>query len=91
MAANTTLDGDWPYRALLWWHVWSMNATYLHIPKTGGSVIEQADRRSSIWHLRMLPQSTLHALCHRLAESGAILPQRSGARSSPVLPFDWSW
>ena len=30
----------WTYAALLWASAWDANATFLHIPKTGGSVVE---------------------------------------------------
>ena len=34
---------DWAYAALLWSSAWDGNFTFLHLPKTGGSLVEELD------------------------------------------------
>ena len=46
----------WAYSALLYWTIWSRNHTFLHIPKTGGSVIEALDGENGRELLTMLPK-----------------------------------
>ena len=60
----------WAYPALLWWSAWSENSTFLHIPKTGGTVVEQLDLQSGRERLLMLPpgylEGPLGALAHHM-------------------------
>ena len=47
------MDG-WPYAALLLEHAWRGDAVFLHIPKTGGSAVDDIDLFSGRERLAML-------------------------------------
>ena len=47
-------ESRWAYAALLWKTVWDPQFRFLHVPKTGGSLIEQVDLASGAEALNMM-------------------------------------
>ena len=74
---------SWPYAALLWLQAWLHNATFMHIPKTGGSALEHIDLSAPLHQLALY--SVAAGINHRFTALQMLsgYPALSGYRRAP--------